>query len=120
VNWNSANVIVKQSRRTERKVQSKEKKSSLRFDLCALRLTSWFFNLCYAAALTALGPWLPVSLFCPQKESRRLDGQDAAERQAEPPPNCASVFPIFLPKHESTLDKDFVEILLPFTARHAQ
>jgi len=26
--------------------------------LCTLRLTSWFFNLCYAVALTVLSPWL--------------------------------------------------------------
>jgi len=30
----------------------------LRFDLCALRLTSWFFNLCYAVALTVASPWI--------------------------------------------------------------
>ena len=37
---------------------NKDKKLSLRFDLCTLRLVSWFFNVCYAVALTVASPWI--------------------------------------------------------------
>jgi len=41
-------------------VQSAKRKEdfSLRYALCILRLTSWFFNLCYAVALTVASPWI--------------------------------------------------------------